>query len=88
MVIIPREHWGARHPKSVRPMTGFTSGWFIHWLGEPAAAILGRQVPEVLEHLEGAIEGGLVETSAEASPTSGRSLFRLQATEAPEVVAE
>ncbi len=38
MVIIPREHWGARHPKSVRPMTGFTSGWFIHWLGEPAAA--------------------------------------------------
>lgn len=35
---VSRSQWGARPPKSTRPLTGFTSGWFIHWLGEPAAA--------------------------------------------------
>lgn len=51
------------------------------------AAILGRQVPEVLEHLEGAIEGGLVE--AESPAASGRSMFRLQASsEAKEINTE
>jgi hypothetical protein len=32
-----RDQWGARHPLNTRPLTGFNSGWFIHWLGEPAA---------------------------------------------------
>jgi len=35
---ITRQQWGARPPKTTRPLTGFNSGWFIHWLGEPAAA--------------------------------------------------
>lgn len=35
---VTRQQWGARPPKSTRPLTGFNSGWFIHWLGEPAAA--------------------------------------------------
>lgn len=40
---VSRSQWGARPPKSTRPLTGFTSGWFIHWLGEPAAAGLGDE---------------------------------------------
>lgn len=38
-----REQWGARPPKSTRPLTGFNSGWFIHWLGEPAVAGLSDE---------------------------------------------
>ncbi|MEZ5409565.1 MAG: hypothetical protein R2761_16165 [Acidimicrobiales bacterium] len=35
---VTRQQWGARPPKLTRPLSGFNSGWFIHWLGEPAAA--------------------------------------------------
>lgn len=35
---VTRQQWGARPPKLTRPLSGFTAGWFIHWLGKPAAA--------------------------------------------------